>query len=117
MTARGSLASQASVSGYGVTLNNQHGAQQALAELDSAILVKDLARADLGALQNRLENTITNLTIQAEMTQQAESRISDVDVATEMTEFTRNNIMAQAATSMLAQANQITQLALTLLGR
>ena len=76
---------------------------------------KDVIRANLGAIQNRLENTITNMQIQAENLQAAESRISDVDVATEMTEFTRNNILAQAATSMLAQANSLPQLALSLM--
>jgi flagellin len=70
----------------------------------------------LGSLANRLENTITNLQIQGENLQAAESRISDVDVATEMTEFTKNNILAQAATAMLAQANALPQLALQLLG-
>ncbi|MDR0547828.1 MAG: flagellin, partial [Deltaproteobacteria bacterium] len=67
-------------------------------------------------LQNRLENTMTNLTVQAENLQASESRISDVDVATEMTEFTRNNVLSQAATSMLAQANSLSQLALSLIG-
>ena len=94
----------------------QSGAQQALAGLDSAINRKDKSRASLGALQNRLENTITNLQIQAENLQAAESRISDVDVAMEMTAFTRNNILAQAAVSMLAQANSLPSLALSLLG-
>ncbi|MDR1396416.1 MAG: flagellin, partial [Desulfarculales bacterium] len=91
-------------------------AQKALNALDTAINKKDVARASLGAVQNRLENTITNLQIQAENLQAAESRISDVDVATEMTEFTRNNILAQAATAMLAQANSLPQLALQLIG-
>ncbi len=100
----------------GADILTQSAAQAALAQLDNAILQKDKVRAGLGALQNRLENTITNITIQAENLQAAESRISDVDVATEMTEFTRNNIMAQAATSMLAQANSLAQLALSLLG-
>jgi flagellin len=59
---------------------------------------------------------MTNLTVQAENLQASESRISDVDVATEMTEFTRNNVLAQAATSMLAQANSLSQLALSLIG-
>jgi len=116
VASRASLGSQAAATTWGVTLNTQHGAQQTLTVIDAAINAKDRARASLGAVQNRLENTITNLTIQAEMTQAAESRISDVDVAEEMTEFTRNNIMAQAATAMLAQANNITQLALKLLG-
>ncbi|MDY6905411.1 MAG: flagellin [Thermodesulfobacteriota bacterium] len=116
VTAQGSVASQASVSAYGVSLRQQDSAQQALAAIDSAIQTKDEQRASLGAKQNRLENTITNLTIQAENTQAAESRISDVDVANEMTAFTKNNIMAQAATAMLAQANQLPQLAIQLIG-
>jgi flagellin len=69
----------------------------------------------LGALQNRLENTITNLSIQAENLQAAESRISDVDVAQEMTEFVRNQILTQSAVAMLAQANQLPQMAMQLM--
>ncbi len=99
----------------GKDILTQSGAQKALAQLDAAIKTKDTARAHLGALQNRLNNTITNLQIQAENLQAAESRISDVDVATEMTQFTRNNIMAQAGVAMLAQANSLPQLALQLL--
>lgn len=100
----------------GAHIRTQSFAQEALDGLDDAIIRKDIARANLGATQNRLENTITNLGMMAENLQASESRISDVDVATEMTEFTRNNIMAQAATAMLAQANSLPQLALTLLG-
>jgi flagellin len=100
----------------GADVLTQSNAQRALNALDTAINKKDIARAGLGAIQNRLENTITNLQIQAENLQAAESRISDVDVATEMTEFTRNNILAQAATAMLAQANSLPQLALQLIG-
>ena len=100
----------------GGEIRTQSAAQEALDALQSAIIKKDGIRADLGALQNRLENTMTNISIQAEMLQASESRISDVDVATEMTEFTKNNIMAQAATSMLAQANSLAQLALSLMG-
>jgi len=100
----------------GKDILTQSAAQAALAQLDAAINTKDGARASLGALQNRLENTITNLQIQAENLQAAESRISDVDVAIEMTEFTRNNILAQAAVAMLAQANSLPRLALQLLG-
>ncbi len=100
----------------GANIQTQSAAQLALAQIDAAINTKDTARASLGALQNRLENTITNLQIQAENLQASESRISDVDVALEMTEFTRNNIMTQAAVSMLAQANSLPQLALQLLG-
>ncbi len=100
----------------GADILTQSAAQASLDAMDGAINKKDTARANLGAIQNRLENTITNLQIQAENLQAAESRISDVDVATEMTEFTRNNILAQAATAMLAQANSLPQLALQLLG-
>jgi len=99
----------------GAEIRTQSQAQDALAALDLAILRKDIIRASLGALQNRLENTMTQLSIQAENLQASESRISDVDVAIEMTEFTRNNILAQAATAMLAQANSVAQLALSLL--
>ncbi|MDR1296857.1 MAG: hypothetical protein LBO05_05685, partial [Deltaproteobacteria bacterium] len=99
----------------GAEVRTQSAAQAALDAISEAINSKDKIRADLGALQNRLENTMTNLTIQAENLQASESRISDVDVALEMTEFTRNNVLAQAATSMLAQANSLSQLALSLI--
>ena len=100
----------------GQSIKTQSGAQMALSAADQAIATKDTARAALGALQNRLENTMTNLTIQAENLQAAESQISDADIASEMTEFTRNNILAQAAVAMLAQANSLPMLALSLLG-
>ncbi|MBM4285211.1 MAG: flagellin, partial [Deltaproteobacteria bacterium] len=99
----------------GYTISTQSAAQVALGALDSAIETKDNIRANLGALANRLANTVTNLTIQAENLQAAESRISDVDVATEMTEFVRNQILTQAAVAMLAQANTLPQLALQLI--
>ncbi len=88
----------------------------ALETINTAMLRKENARAALGAVQNRLENTISNLSIQAENVQAAESRISDVDVATEMTEYVRNQILTQSAVSMLAQANSLPQLALSLIG-
>ena len=91
-------------------------AQIALDAIDQAIEIKDNIRANLGAMQNRLENTITNLEIQAENLQAAESQISDVDVATEMTNFTRNQILTQSAVSMLGQANSLPQMALQLIG-
>jgi len=111
----GEIQDAADGSWAGAEIRTQSAAQASLDALDAAIVKKDKIRADLGALQNRLENTMTNLSIQAENLQASESRISDVDVATEMTEFTRNNILAQAATSMLAQANSLAQLALSLL--
>jgi hypothetical protein len=99
----------------GAEIRTQEAAQKALLAINDAIEKKDVMRANIGAIQNRLEGTITNLTIQVENLQASESRISDVDVATEMTEFTKNNILAQAATSMLAQANSLGALALTLI--
>jgi flagellin len=102
--------------GAGYTISTQSAAQVALEAIDSAIVTKDNIRANLGALANRLANTVSNLSIQAENLQSAESRISDVDVATEMTEFTRNQVLTQAAVAMLAQANTLPQLALRLLG-
>ena len=77
---------------------------------------KDKIRAHLGATQNRLENTVTNLTIQSENLQNAESRIRDVDVATEMTNFVRNQVLTQSAVAMLSQANSMPQMAMQLIG-
>jgi flagellin len=99
----------------GRSISTQELAQKALAALDKAIVSKDKIRASLGALQNRLENTITNLSIQSENTSASESQISDVDVATEMTEFTREQIKVQTAVAMLSQANSLGKLALNLI--
>lgn len=100
----------------GATVSTQQAAQEAIVGLNNAITSKDKIRADIGALQNRFENTITNLTTQSENLQTAESRISDVDVSTEMTNFVRNQILTQSAVSMLSQANSMPQLALSLIG-
>ena len=102
--------------GDGASISTQAAAQKALVALEKAIISKDKIRADLGAMQNRLENTVSNLQIQAENLQAAESRISDVDVATEMTNFVRNQVLTQAAVSMLSQANSLPQMALSLIG-
>ena len=99
----------------GYSISTQEAAQSSLDAINNAIVSKDKIRASLGALQNRLENTITNLSIQAENLQAAESRISDVDVAQEMTEFVRNQILTQSAVAMLAQANQLPQMAMQLM--
>ena len=72
-------------------------------------------RAELGAIQNRLEHTIANLDTASENTSAAESRIRDTDMAKEMVEYSKNNILAQAGQSMLSQANQSTQGVLSLL--
>ncbi|RKL68803.1 flagellin [Salipaludibacillus neizhouensis] len=83
--------------------------------LDRAISYVSDTRAQLGALQNRMEHTINNLQVTHENLSSAESRIRDADMALEMTEFTRNNILNQSATAMLAQANQLPQGVLQLL--
>ncbi len=100
----------------GRTISTQEDAQLALDAINNAIVEKDKVRAHLGAIQNRLENTITNLNVQAENLQAAESRIRDVDVATEMTEFTRQQILTQTAVAMLSQANSLPQMAMQLVG-
>jgi flagellin len=74
-----------------------------------------MRRTELGAYINRLENTITNLQIQAENLQYAESRISDVDVAAEMVEYSRDQILVQAGVAMLSQANSFPKIALELI--
>jgi len=99
-----------------IAVSTQHAAQLALEKINTAMARKENARASLGAIQNRLENTISNLSIQAENVQAAESRISDVDVATEMTEFVKNQILTQSSVAMLSQANSLPQLALSLIG-
>ena len=109
------VGSQAAADSAGFSISTQQAAQNALSAINEAIVSKDKIRASLGGLQNRLENTITNLSIQAENLQAAESRISDVDVAQEMTEFVRNQILTQSAVAMLAQANQLPQMAMQLM--
>lgn len=91
------------------------GASSALIAITEAITAKDEARAAFGYKMNRLESTIAILDIQAENLMTAESRISDVDVATEMATLTRTQVLSQAGIAMLAQANSMPQMALTLL--
>ena len=110
------VGNQASTDSLAFTVSTQAQAQKALVGLTNAIVSKDKIRARLGATQNRLENTITNLTTQAENLQAAESRISDVDVSTEMTNFVRNQILTQSAVAMLSQANSLPQMAMQLIG-
>lgn len=87
-----------------------------MTKVQKAISAVSTQRSALGALQNRLEHTIANLDTTSENTSAAESRIRDVDMAEEMVEYSKNNILAQAGQSMLAQANQSTQGVLSLLG-
>ncbi|MGE0527234.1 MAG: flagellin [Bdellovibrionales bacterium] len=92
-------------------------AQNSLSAIDTAIVSVSAMRADFGAIQNRLQSTISNLAVSVENMSAANSRIRDVDVAEETAELTRNNILLNAGTSVLAQANQTAQTALGLLNR
>ena len=105
----------AKVGDAGRSISTQSQAQAALAQIQNAIVSKDKIRAALGALENRLANTVTNLQVQSQNLQSAESQISDVDVATEMTEFVRDQILTQSAVAMLSQANNLPKMALQLL--
>ncbi|NSW83213.1 MAG: hypothetical protein HPY90_08045 [Syntrophothermus sp.] len=101
----------------GINVTTQTGANTAITTIQSAIDTVSAERSKLGAIQNRLEHTINNLGTASENLTAAESRIRDVDMAKEMMEFTKQNILTQAATAMLAQANQQPQTVLQLLGR
>lgn len=96
-------------------LTSQSGADDAITTINKAIETVSTQRSSLGAVQNRLEHTINNLGATSENLTAAESRIRDVDMAKEMMAFTKNNILTQAAQSMLAQANQQPQGVLQLL--
>lgn len=98
-----------------IDIATQEGADSAIETIQAAIDLVSSERAMLGALQNRLEHTINNLGTSSENLTAAESRIRDVDMAAEMMEFTKNNILTQAAQAMLAQANQQPQGVLQLL--
>jgi flagellin (fragment) len=89
--------------------------KSSLSKIDSAIKTVSAQRSSLGAVQNRLEHTIKNLNNAAENTQSAEARIRDTDMAKEMSTFTKNNVLSQAAQAMISQANQIPNQALQLL--
>lgn len=99
-----------------IDLATQDGASAAIATIDTAISAVSTQRANLGAVQNRLEHTIANLNVSSENLSAAESRIRDVDMAQEMANFTKEQILQQAGTAMLAQANQKPQSVLKLLG-
>lgn len=101
--------------GSGISIDTAANAIAALTTITSAINTKDSARATFGYKMNRLESTIAILDIQAENLMSAESRISDVDVATEMAALTRTQVLSQAGISMLSQANSMPQMALSLL--
>ncbi len=101
--------------GTGTAVDIASDAGSAITAIESAITTKDTFRAELGYMMNRLESAASVNDIQAENLSAAESRISDVDVATEMAAMTRSQVLAQAGISMLAQANQMPQMALQLI--
>ncbi|OPX94501.1 MAG: Flagellin [Pelotomaculum sp. PtaB.Bin104] len=98
-----------------ILVTDNESATRAMTAIDAAITKVSSQRANLGAIQNRLEHTINNLTVSSENLTAAESRIRDVDMAKEMMNYAKLNILSQAGTAMLAQANQLPQNILTLL--
>lgn len=96
-------------------VSTQFGAEASISRIDSATTAVSTERSKLGAVQNRLEHTINNLTASSENLTAAESRIRDVNMAKEMMNYQKTNILSQAATAMLAQANQVPQSVLQLL--
>ncbi|TMO69475.1 flagellin [Pseudoalteromonas aurantia] len=100
----------------GISVSSQAGAQQVMAGMDALIAVVDKKRAELGAVQNRFQSTISNQTNISENLSAARSRIQDTDFATETANLTKTQILQQASSSILSQANQRPQVALSLLG-
>lgn len=98
-----------------MNIDNPEDANRAIGTIDEGLKKINKQRADLGAYQNRLEQTVKGLDVAAENLQAAESTIRDTDMAKQMVDFTKNRILAQAGTAMLAQANATTQNVLTLL--
>ena len=108
-------ASKLQLTAANMKVSSFSAAGTAMETIQNAIKTVSETRSKLGAIQNRLEHTINNLNTTSENTQAAESRIRDTDMASEMVEYSKNNILAQAGQSMLSQANQQTQGVLSLL--
>ena len=113
--AAGFKAADLQVGSSQIDLSTQSGAENAITSLDTAIQTVSTARAGLGALQNRFQHTINNLSVTQENLQASNSSITDTDMAAEMSNYTRTQILSQAGTSMLRQANQAAQSVLALL--
>ena len=111
-----SAMSSSGISLTGASISTASNAASAISTIKASLQKVSSQRADLGAVQNRLEHTINNLDNVVENTTAAESQIRDTDMATEMVAYSNNNILAQAGTSMLAQSNQANQSVLSLLG-
>lgn len=109
------LADGAEISVGGIDVSSAEAATSAITTIDEAIKSVSAERSKLGAYQNRLDHTINNLETSSENLTSAESRIRDTDMAAEMTEYSKNNVLTQAATSMLAQANSQSQNVLSIL--
>jgi flagellin len=116
ITVTGVDATASGVGVSGLSITTVSGAQAALSSIDAAIDTVSNLRAQFGAAQNRLESAIRSIAVAIENTTAAESRIRDVDVASETAEMTRNQVLQQAGVAVLAQANVSTQAALRLLG-
>ncbi len=116
VTLAGADSGDLAINAAGFFISAAPNAATAIQIIDSAILTVSSQRALLGAVQNRLEFTISTLAIQEENSAASESAIRDADIAKEVTEFTRNQILVSAGTSILAQANVVPQTALTLIG-
>ena len=112
---KGMSATSIGVGAAKVKMNTATAAKTSIAAIEAAIKSVSELRADLGAVQNRLEHTVNNLDNVVENTTAAESRIRDTDMATEMVKYSNNNILAQAGQAMLAQSNQANQGVLSLL--
>lgn len=111
----GSDATIASLGLAAESISSKEGAQATLKKLDDALVQVNGVRANMGALQNRLSSTVNNLGVSEENLSSANSRIRDVDIASETAKMTKNNILIQAGTSVLSQANQAPNVALSLL--
>jgi flagellin len=116
MAATGGTAALTSVEAIDISGANSDGAQSALKTIDAALAQIDSQRADLGAVQNRFSHTISNLSNVSENVSASRSRIQDTDFASETAQMTKNQILQQAGTSILAQSNQLPQAALSLIG-
>ncbi|MCF3138902.1 MULTISPECIES: flagellin [unclassified Paenarthrobacter] len=115
-TATGTLSSADGIAGAtGFDVSTNGAAQTTITAIDAAITTVSAQRSDLGANQNRLDHAIKTLTVSGENLQAAQSRIADTDMAAEMVKYTKANILSQAGTAMLAQANQSGQGVLSLL--
>jgi flagellin len=111
----GATATAEEIAAVNLTFTAASGAEDGITAITDAIRIVSTTRADLGAIQNRFDHTINNLNVTVENLTASESRIRDADMAQEMVQFTRNQILSQAGTAMLAQANQASQGVLSLL--